>query len=438
MKRTLLSAFLVAAFLLPAWPQLFSKKTVVHAEATGNSRKASSDLKHKVNSGRGNDLVRVIIQPVNAWNTTLESTVQNSGGHNERQFQNFRLRAVTISAKAALELANRQDIAYVSLNREVRTLGHVSVTTGADAVRTWNCSTIDGVDGTGIGIAVLDSGIDADHTSFNNGSNPRVIASQDFTGEGRTDDPYGHGTHVASIAAGNGRVSYGEYLGIAPNANIINLRVLNSEGVGSTSGLLAALDWVASNRNVYNIRVVNMSLGLPAVDSYLNDPVCLAVRSLANSGVVMVAASGNNGTDGNGNKVYGHIHSPGIEPSAITVGAANTFGTDERNDDTVTSYSSRGPTRGYWTDDAGVKHYDNLIKPDLVAPGNKIVAAEARQNLLVTEHPQLDAGVSSFDNRKMMYLNGSSMATPVAAGAAALMLQVNPTLTPNLLKVLLM
>jgi serine protease AprX len=232
MKRTLLSAFLVTAFLLPVWPQLFPKKTVVHAEATGNRRKASSDLKHKVNSGRGNDRVRVIIQPVNSWNTTLESTVQNSGGSNERQFQNFRLRAVTISAKAALELANRQDIAYVSLNREVRTLGHVSVTTGADAVRTWNCSTIDGVDGTGIGIAVLDSGIDADHTSFNNGSNPRVIASQDFTGEGRTDDPYGHGTHVASIAAGNGRVSDGEYLGIAPNANIINLRVLNSEGVG--------------------------------------------------------------------------------------------------------------------------------------------------------------------------------------------------------------
>ena len=86
MKRTVLSAFLVAAFLLPVWPQLLPKKTVVRAEATGNSRKASSDLKHKVNSGRGNDLVRVIIQPVNAWNATIESTVQNSGGSNERQF----------------------------------------------------------------------------------------------------------------------------------------------------------------------------------------------------------------------------------------------------------------------------------------------------------------------------------------------------------------
>src|SRR6185369_4322849 len=116
--------------------------------------------------------------------------------------------------------------------------------------------------------------------------------------------------------------------GIAPNANIINLRVLNSEGVGSTSWLLTALDWVASTRNVYNIRVVNMSFGMAAVDSYLNHPLCQGVRSLVNSGIVVVAASGNNGTDGSGNKVYGHIHSPGIEPTAITVGAANTYGTD--------------------------------------------------------------------------------------------------------------
>src|SRR4030095_12148978 len=105
--------------------------------------------------------------------------------------------------------------------------------------------------GCDVGMTGFDSGIDADHTSFNDGSNPRVIASQDFTGEGRTDDPYGHGTHVASIGAGHGRDSSGDYLGIAPNANIINLRVLNSEGVGSTSWLLSALDWVASNRNVY-------------------------------------------------------------------------------------------------------------------------------------------------------------------------------------------
>src|SRR5262252_9571233 len=311
MKLPLLSALLVASSLLPFPQQLFPQKGVVHAQEIHSRRKASADLKEKVDRGRGDDLVRVIIQPANPADRTLESTIRNSGGRNQRQFRNFHLRTVTIPARAALALAKRNDIAYVALNREVRTLGHVSATTGADAVRTWNCTNSLGYDGAGMGIAVLDSGIDTNHIAFNNpGNNARVIASQDFTGEGRTDDPYGHGTHVASLAAGNGRVSSAQYIGIAPNANIINLRVLNSEGVGSTLWLLSALDWVASNRDAYNIRVVNMSLGMAAVDSYLNDPVCNAVRSLVNAGIVVIAAAGNNGTDGNGNKIYGQIHSP--------------------------------------------------------------------------------------------------------------------------------
>src|SRR5437764_64398 len=221
----------------------------------------------------------------------------------------------------------------------------------------------------------------------------RVIVNKDFTGENRTDDPYGHGTHVASIAAGNGRISNAKYIGIAPNANILNLRVLNKQGAGTVSGVLAALDWVMTNRAAYNVRVVNMSLGMPAVDSYLNDPVCKAVRRLVDAGVVVAAAAGNNGKDSAGHKIYGAIHSPGNEPSAITVGASNTFGTDARNDDVMTTYSSRGPTRSYWTDANGVKHYDNLIKPDLVAPGNKIIDAEAEDNLLISHNPLLDADV---------------------------------------------
>jgi subtilisin family serine protease len=155
------------------------------------------------------------------------------------------------------------------------------------------------------------------------------------------------------------------------------LRVLNSQGTGTVSAVLGALNWVMSNRSTYNIRVVNMSLGMRAVDSYKNDPVCKAVRSLVDAGVVAIAAAGNSGKNSAGQKVYGQIHSPGNEPSAITVGASNTYGTDARNDDTVTTYSSRGPTRGYWTDTYGTKHYDNLIKPDIVAPGNKLVSAEA-------------------------------------------------------------
>src|SRR6266540_334680 len=359
MKRPLLLTFLFVCLLLPLNAYLTPKGGITSAQSgenLGQLRKASHDLKNKVDKGAGNDLVRVIIQPVENWDATLDSDVRNAGATDVRQFQNFRAHVVTMPASAALALASRQDIFHVSLDQEIRTLGHVSLTTGADIARLGTDSTGHRISGTGVGVAVLDSGVDTAHKAFLDGENNlRVFASRDFTGESRTDDPYGHGTHVASIAAGNGVISEGTYLGIAPNANLINLRVLNSDGVGSISGVLDALDWVMSNRSIYNIRVVNMSLGMPSVESFENDPLCLTVRGLVNAGIVVAVAAGNNGKDSAGNKIYGRIHSPGNEPSALTVGASNTFGTDARDDDTVASYSSRGPTRSFWEDDAGVK-----------------------------------------------------------------------------------
>src|SRR5215203_3494741 len=299
------------------------------------SEKASKDIREKVAHGHGGDLVRVIIQPATGSiepSQDFDSTIAYAGGRNIKKFTNFPVRVVTMPLSAALELSSNTDVSYVSLDRDVQPMGHLSRTTGADQARTISTNNVDTTDGringTGIGIAIIDSGIDVDHKSFlNSSSNGRVVYSQDFTGEGITSDPYGHGTHVASLAAGNGRIASGQFVGIAPNANLVNLRVLNSQGIGSTSSVLRALDWIASNKTTYNIRVVNMSLGMPAIDSYKYDPICKAVRNLVAEGVVVLAAAGNNGKDSNGNKIYGHIHSPGIEPSAITVGAVNTYGT---------------------------------------------------------------------------------------------------------------
>ena len=393
--------------------------------------------------------VSVILQVGNLKSSTLKALLKSRGVTVEARFPQFGALRIEAPLSILEKLAASGNTRYLSLDRKVQSLGHVTATTGADQVRYQTTTSPFGnnignntnttLDGTGIGIAVLDSGMDTDHVDFlGRDGYPRIAVSVDFTGENRVDDPYGHGSHVASIAAGNGRVSEGAYRGIAPNASLINLRVLNSQGTGNVSGTLAALDWVMNNSATYNIRVVNMSLGTTAIDSFRNDPICNAVRKLVKAGIVVVAAAGNNGKNSAGQKIYGQIHCPGNEPSAITVGASNTFGTNARNDDTVTTYSSRGPTRSHWTDTAGVKHYDNLIKPDLVAPGNKIIDAEADGNLLVTQNPQLDAGVSLYENRKQMYLSGTSMASPVTAGAAALLLQANPNLTPNMVKAFLM
>lgn len=410
------------------------------------SVKASSGLRERRRrSNNSEEMVQVILQLNGEPSGSLKTLLKRNGIRVRSEFRNLDAKAVELPASVVEELESYSEIEFISTDSEISSLGsgHIEHTTGADLVRSQTLP--DGsknytLDGTGIGIAVLDSGVYASHQSFSDANGKsRVVFGKDFTGEGRTDDPYGHGTHVAAAAVGSSLVAKGKYTGVAPNANVINLRVLNSKGTGKVSSLLTALDWVMANRKPYNIRVVNMSLGMPAVDSYRNDPVCRAARRLVDAGIVVVAAAGNNGLDSNGHKVYGQIHSPGNEPSVITLGATNTHGSENREDDVVTTYSSRGPTRSYWTDASGVRHYDNLIKPDLVAPGNKIISAESPDNLLVQKKKSLDVGGDNkADDIKMMRLSGTSMSTPIAAGAAALLLQANPKLTPNLIKAILM
>ena len=413
-------------------------------ERQAKAEKVSSDLRELMNaseSGEGyvtqaakQETVKVIVQfkltpraSLNAFLNRLDVQVKGA-------FENFNSKVLELPVGMVKDLAAFKEVSYVSLDRNLEMLGHVEATTGADDMHRQPGNS--NLDGRNIGIAIIDSGLFRDHRAFKD----RVRTSVDFTGQsGATSDPYGHGSHVAGLAAGSSDDGISSaYEGIAHDANLINLRVLDSQGKGTTSALLSALDWVMANRTRYNIRVVNMSLGSLALDSYTNDPACRAVRRLVDAGVVCVAAAGNSGKDSNGQKIYGLIHSPGNEPSAITVGATNTYGTDARGDDTIATYSSRGPTRSYWTDAAGEKHYDNLIKPDLVAPGNRLISAQSDENLLVTSHPELDADRTTDEKKDMMFLSGTSMATPVVAGAAALMLQANPSLTPNLVKAILM
>ncbi len=396
-------------------------------EFVGN--KVSSDLREVIDSSNAPSRVKAILQVDDTNSKTLRAQLTAYGVNVDAQMPQFGALAVDVPTQAIEKLAANKTTNYLSLDRPLAGLGHVEETTG-DAVmlsQSGNAS----LDGSNIGVAVLDSGISSKHKSLAG----RIVYSKDFTGEGTTEDPYGHGTFVAGMIASQ-RGSYG---GIATGANLINFRVLDANGTGRLSALLSALDAVMANRNKYNIRVVNLSLGTAAVDSYKNDALCRAVRRLVDAGIVVLAAAGNDGKDASHPKIYGRIHSPGNEPSAITVGAANTFGSDARGDDGVTSYSSRGPTRSYWTDPKGVKHYDNLIKPDLVAPGNKIIGAAAPNNQLIQLHPELMVGDKGTDNGKgYMCLSGTSVSTPIVAGAVAVLLEANPRLTPNMIKMILM
>jgi serine protease AprX len=305
-----------------------------------------------------------------------------------------------------------------------------------------------GVDGTGIGIAVIDSGVyQHDDLQSADMKSSRVVYSESFVpGDSSTNDAYGHGTHVAGILAGNGHDSAGRFFGIAPNANIINLRVLDANGGGTDGQVIAGINRAVQLKSQYNIRVINISLGRPVYESYKLDPLCQAVEAAWKQGIVVVVAAGNMGRDNSfGEQGYATIEAPGNDPNVITVGAMSPQGTWARTDDIVASYSSKGPSL-----------LDHVLKPDIMAPGNKITSLLSPGSTLSTLAPasavikptqlswlcdvftgDTSCGASS-PGAQYLQLSGTSMATPVVAGGAALMIQSNPNLAPDTIKVRMM
>jgi serine protease AprX len=268
--------------------------------------------------------------------------------------------------------------------------------------------------GRGVAVALIDSGVDPNHWALKG----KVAATVDFTG-GDGVDRFGHGTHVAALIAGRGGKSADTrlYRGVAPNASLINLRVLGDDGSGSAADVIEALDWAVDHKRAYNIGVVNLSLGAPVRQSYKDDPVCAAVERAVRAGLVVVVAAGNHGTNAKGQLLAGAIDSPGNSPYALTVGALDAKGTAERSDDEVAAFSSNGPTA-----------FDHVLKPDLVAPGRRVVSAEAAGSLLSVNFPQQHVAGSANDS--YIYGSGTSMAAGFVSGAAALLLEERPGLNP--------
>lgn len=284
---------------------------------------------------------------------------------------------------------------------------------------------------------MIDSGIQ-DVPDIHN----RIVYSQNFVapGGGSATDQYGHGTHVTGIIAGNGNKSTGgpnfyTIKGIASNVNVVNLRVLDQNGSGTDSQVISAIQTAIQLKSQYNIRVINLSLGRAVYESYTVDPLCQAVEQAWQAGIVVVVAAGNDGRNNSaGTNGYGTINAPGNDPYVITVGAMNTLGTPSRSDDIIASYSSKGPTM-----------YDHIVKPDLVAPGNQIISLYTAGFTLNQLYPANEAMNSLFQSPgnhngspNYFILSGTSMATPMVSGTAALMLQQNPALTPDQVKARLM
>ena len=221
---------------------------------------------------------------------------------------------------------------------------------------------------------------------------------------------------------------------MAPGVNLINLRVLDSNGSGTDSAVISAINTAIQLKSKYNIRVINLSLGRPVYESYLLDPLCQAVEKAWNAGIVVVVAAGNDGRNQTqGTNGYATITAPGNDPRVITVGAMKTMGTLSRSDDLVASYSSKGPTL-----------LDHVVKPDIVAPGNRIISLEASKNaVLVSGADEIPYSYyqNPFNNAYSVdyyKLSGTSMAAPMVSGAVALMLNKDPSLTPDTVKARLM
>ncbi|MGP4110045.1 S8 family peptidase [Streptomyces sp. 4N509B] len=297
--------------------------------------------------------------------------------------------ALTAPTRGASALTAAPGVATIVLDAVVRTTLAESVPQ-VGAPEAWEA----GYDGTGTTVAVLDTGITADHADVSD----KIVAAENFTPTDGTGDAFGHGTHVASIAAGTGAHSDGTFTGVAPGADLLNGKVLDDDGFGETSWVLAGMEWAVEQE----ADVINMSLGDYASSEL--DPMEEAVNTLsAESDSLFVVSAGNEGEFGDET-----IGTPGTADAALTVGAVD-------KSDVLAPFSSTGP-----------RLRDGAVKPDITAPGVAIGAAASPGSLIEAEGTPVADGYVAID--------GTSMSAPHVAGAAALLAQAHPEWTGEDLK----
>jgi serine protease AprX len=290
-----------------------------------------SDLLSKAKQGSAKtQTVRVIVQYKQVPTSAHYATMQGRGARLHTKLHMIKGAAFTIPVSALPALEADPNVASVTIDHPMNVMDDITDNViGASSA--WNS----GFTGAGVGIAVIDSGINDSHPDLFDATqtSSRVVYHQDFTGtatsnsSGANYDLYGHGTHVAGIIAGNGYLSGGQYQGVAPAATLIDLRALDANGGGTDSTVIAAIQQAIALKNAYNIRIINLSLGRGIPVSYTLDPLCQAVEAAWNNGIVVVVAAGNYGRlSVNGSNGFGTVTAPGNDPFVITVGATKNNG----------------------------------------------------------------------------------------------------------------
>jgi len=384
-------------------------------------------------AGSGGRRVAVIVQG-SGGTAHAAAAVARLGGRVTRKLPLVDGVAATVPAAAVPALRAATGVRAVTPDRQMRVQATVPAgqggatddTTQAEltalgtsayraAVRA-NQAQAAGVTGAGITVALLDTGIAPDLPDLAGRVVPVQVRGEltkpcmNFSGEKTCADSYGHGTFMAGLIAGSGAASAGRNRGVAPGARLLSVKVGGRDGSADVSAVLAAIQWVVSFRDTYGVRVLNLSLGTNSTASYREDPLNYAVEKAWRAGIAVVVAGSNLGP------ARGTISKPADDPYVITVGATDDRGTAGLGDDRLPDFSGRGPTAA-----------DGLAKPDVTAPGARVMSLRAPGSYIDTTAPPPGTGAYRAGS-------GTSMSAAVVSGVSALVLSRNPAMAPDRLK----
>jgi serine protease AprX len=357
--------------------------------------------------------VSVIVQAKNGRAAAAAAAIRAAGGTVDSELPIVNGFAAHVPAAALAALRANAAVRGVSNNAKVQfaTNGYDDNTVASMFTKTSGATTAwsNGNLGEGVGVAVIDTGI-----SPQNDFTGRIVHGPDLSGEGTIIDTFGHGTAMAGIVGGSGADSAtnqgGMYAGVAPKATLVAVKVAGRNGAADVSTMLQAMHWVSAYKDQFNIRVLNLSWGTTSTDDPSVDPINYAVERLWRQGIVVVVAAGNAGPNN------GTITKPGDDPVVLTVGAFNDGGNTSNGDDNVTTWSSRGPTA------------QGLTKPDVVAPGRTLVTTRSQGSQVEQDNPKALVAPTYIKG------SGTSEATAVVSGLAALIVKAHPTWTPDQVK----